>query len=547
MSYRNNMTRLKASGRLGNPLVVAVLPQSMRGRRIRPGPLLACGATALAIGGALLVPDAGEVYRMIAEAGPGHGRGLSQHGALQNADNGQNVDQILAHYYPGAEFGTIGPASVSVRLQEQDGADLVVTSAAGMRLAGQELQAGEAVRLTPLPDGGAHAVVTQGCDGPVLWENPIQDPWVYPIDPNPNRPAAEHLTLCVGGAYRGSLGVAAENGETRTVNRVDIQDYLLGVVPAEMPPDWAPAALEAQAVAARSYALAETRWPYAQTCDTTDCQVYSGTAQEDPRTTAAVEATAGRVLLRDGRILRAEYSAAPDGGSPADIQTFEVGPTPAELTVTTPMPLPPPVNTLPEDTAPGTAEPWNETSPEGTKSGAPVPRTPEGSLPVSPGDTLPGVAPGATPSPIDTAYAETGGMQGALGLPVTPELPLPEDAGKYRLYENGVIVYTADLGAQVVDFDTLMQLVPGLTDGAGSAEAGGTTPGDTESGGSGPGAADSEAATIPGRMPAGRAAPDSTPESGTRPAGSGTLDGDRPAPVPGAQQIPTRMETTEVF
>ncbi|MET8796188.1 SpoIID/LytB domain-containing protein [Nocardia sp. NPDC004568] len=472
---------------------------------------------------------------MLAEAGPGHGRGLSQHGALQNADNGQNVDQILAHYYPGAEFGTIGPASVSVRLQEQDGADLAVTSAAGMRLAGQELQGGTAVRLTPLPDGGAHAVVTQGCDGPVLWENPIQDPWVYPLDPNPNRPAAEHLTLCDGGAYRGSLGVAAENGETRTVNRVEIQDYLLGVVPAEMPPDWAPAALEAQAVAARSYALAETRWPYAQTCDTTDCQVYSGTAQEDPRTTAAVAATAGRVLLRDGRILRAEYSAAPDGGSPADIQTFEVGPTPAELAVTTPAPLPPPVTPpagSPEGAAPGATEPWNETSPEGMKSGAPVPRTPEGSLPVSPGGT-----PGAAPSPIDTAYEEMGGMQGALGLPVTPELPLPEDAGKYRLYENGVIVYTAELGAQVVDFDTLMQLVPGITDGAAPADPG--------SGSSG--AADSEAATIPGRMPAGRAAPDSPPEPETRPAGSGTVDGDRPAPVPGAQRIPTRMETTEVF
>ncbi|MGW5387856.1 SpoIID/LytB domain-containing protein [Nocardia sp. NPDC003963] len=489
---------------------------------------------------------------MLAEAGPGHGRGLSQHGALRNADSGQNGDQILAFYYPGAELGTIGPASVSVRLQEQDNAGLVVTSDAGMRLAGQELQAGEAVRLTPLPDGGAQAVVTQGCDGPVLWENPIQDPWVYPIDPAPGRPAAEHLRLCGGGAYRGSLGVAAENGEPRTVNRVDVQDYLLGVVPAEMPPDWAPAALEAQAVAARSYALAESRWPFAQTCDTTDCQVYTGTAQEDPRTTAAVEATAGRVLLRDGRILRAEYSAAPDGGSPADIQTFEVGPTPDELTVITPMPLPP-VNPdvatgLPEGAGPGTPGP-TELSPEGTKAGVPAPRTPEGSLPVSPGGippSLPGIAPGATPSPIETAYAEMGGVHGALGLPVTPELPLPEDTGKYRLFENGVIVYTAELGAQVVDFDTLMRLVPDLTDGAGSGETGGTSPTDTESGTSGPETGDSGAATPPGRMPAGRTVP-GAPEAETRPAGSGTLDGDRPAPVPGAQQIPTRMETTEVF
>jgi hypothetical protein len=89
--------------------------------------------------------------------------------------------------------------------------------------------------------------------------------------------------------------------------------------------------------------------------------------------------------------------------------------------------------------------------------------------------------------------------------------------------------------------------VPSITDGAGSAEAEGATPGDTESGSSGLGTGDSGMTTAPGRMPAGRAVPGDTPDTGTRPAGSGQLDGDRPAPVPGAQRIPTRMETTEVF
>ncbi|MFI5714983.1 SpoIID/LytB domain-containing protein [Nocardia sp. NPDC051750] len=526
---------------------------------------------------------------MIAESGPGHGRGLSQHGALQNARGGQNVEQILGHYYPGAEIGTIGPASVSVRLQGYDGAEPVIFSDAGARVAGRELSPGEAARLIPLPDGGAHVVVTDGCDGAVLWETSVGDPWVYPIDPNPNRPANEHLTLCGGGAYRGSLGVAAENGEPRTVNRVDVQDYLLGVVPAEMPADWAPAALEAQAIAARSYALAEARWPYAQTCDTTDCQVYSGTAQEDTRTTAAVDSTVGRVLLRDGRILRAEYSAAPDGGSPADIQTFEVGPTPAELTVATPMPAPP-VNpdtatSLPHGSSPGLpadSVPPVPASPEGNKSGsAPVPRTPEGSLPVSPNGTtpgMPGVAPGATPSPIDTAYAEMGGARSAVGLPVTPEMPLPDDAGSYRLFENGVIVYTPDLGAQVVDFTTLMQLVPDLDDptsgsaepgtdsgttepGAtgpngtesGPAESGGPASGATEPGRSGTDAGDSgDPGVAPGRVPAGRAgtadAPQSRPDSSvpqSRPGGP-LVEGDRPAAVPGAPKIPMDLEVTDL-
>lgn len=563
MSYRNSTTRSRIPLRLRNPLVVRVLPQSMRGRRIRPGPLVACGATALLIGGALLVPTAGEVYQMIAEAGPGHGRGLSQHGALHNARDGQNVDQILAHYYPGAETGIIGPASVSVRLQGQDGAHLAVHSDGGARVAGRVLQPGEAAQLTPLPEGGAYVVVTEGCDGAVLWETAVADPWVYPMDPNPGRPAGEHLTLCGGGSYRGSLGVATENGEPRTVNRVDVQDYLLGVVPAEMPAGWAPAALEAQAVASRSYALAETRWSYAQTCDTTDCQVYQGTEKEDPRSTAAVEATAGRVLLRDGRILRAEYSAAPDGGSPADIRTFEVGPTPAELTVATPGPgVPPPhpdiatglpegAPALPADVHP--QAPGDPLSPEGTKSrapgalpgfGGPAPRTPEGTLPV------PDAAPGEAPSPIDTAYAELGGPRSVIGLPVTPEMPLPDYAGSYRLYENGVIVYTPDLGAQVVDFTTLMQMapaldepVPGGTDPG--AEPDGTRPEAGESDGSGLGAGDSggagNPAPSPGRMDAGRVG------TGTIPSGAPRIrGGDNPAAVPGAPKIPLRMEVVDL-
>ncbi|MEU4314810.1 SpoIID/LytB domain-containing protein [Nocardia sp. NPDC024068] len=489
---------------------------------------------------------------MVADAGPGHGRGLSQHGASQSARDGQNVDQILAHYYPGAEIGTIGPATVSVRLQGRDGQEPVVFSDAGARVAGQLVGPGEAVRLIPQPDGGAHAVVTAGCDGAMLWETPVQDPWVYPVDPNPARPANEHLTLCGGGAYRGSLGVALEDGQARTVNRVEVQDYLLGVVPAEMPAGWEPAALAAQAVAARSYALAESRWPYAQTCDTTDCQVYTGTEQEDPRTSAAVAETAGRVLLRDGRILRAEYSAAPDGGGPADIQTFAVGPTPGELTVVTPPPAAPPVNpdraaSLPDGSSPGLPADAVPAPP----GGGPVPRTPEGSLPVSPGGAVPGLAPGVTPSPIDTAYAEMGGARSAVGLPVTPELPLPDDAGRYRLFENGVIIYTPALGAQVVDFTTLMQLVPGMEQGSGSAEPGATEPGTesgTESGSSGLGAGDSgtPGGTAPARVPAGRVEPGGVP-AGSAPAVPGMLDGDRPAAAPGTPPIRVDMESTQVF
>ncbi|GAA1602021.1 hypothetical protein GCM10009764_27370 [Nocardia ninae] len=379
--------------------------------------MLVTGTAALAVGTVLMLwAWPGETpYRTV--AGPGHGRGMSQHGAFANAQEGWTAEAILGHYYPGATLGTVPANTVGIRLTAQDDSTLDTYAAAGLRVAGRVVQAGQAAHLTPLPNGGANVVVTVGCEGEVLWQAGTNDPWVYPLDPGPNRPAAEHLTLCGGTGYRGALGVALENGAARTVNRVDVEDYLLGVLPAEVQANWADQgaaeALRAQAIAARSYVLAEHRYSYAQSCDSTDCQVYPGTVKEDPRTAAAVAASAGTVLLRDGRILRSEYSSAPDGGEPADIYTFEVGPALSDL----------------------------------------VPDAPR--IPVDP-RTRAAVA----ESPIDIEYRRIGGANNAVGQPLGPEMALPENAGTYRMFTNGVIISTPTLGAQVVDFTTLLQLVP---------------------------------------------------------------------------------------
>lgn len=390
----------------------------------RPGatprltPLLCTGAMLLT--GTVLVLWAGPSavpYRTL--AGPGHGRGLSQFGAFDNAAAGWSAEQILDHYYPGATLGTIPRTTVRVRLAAQDGAVLDTYADTGLLVAGRTLEPGQAAHLTPLPGGRANVVVTAGCGGEVLWQESTDDPWAYPISRDPNRPAAEHLQLCGGGGYRGALGVTLDGDEARTVNLVEVDDYLRGVVPAEVQPNWADQggaeALRAQAVAARSYALAENRHPYAQTCDTTDCQVYPGTAKEDPRTSAAVDSTTGLVLLRDGRILRSEYSAAPGGGEPADITTFAVGPAPGELVP---------------------AEPE-----------APDPRTP------------------APETVIDAEYRRIGGPSSPVGRPLGPEMLLPDHAGTYRMFTNGVIIATPTLGPQVVDFTTLLTLIPGPATG----------------------------------------------------------------------------------
>ncbi|MFE7745397.1 SpoIID/LytB domain-containing protein [Nocardia sp. NPDC057455] len=340
---------------------------------------------------------------------------MSQVGAFENARAGWAAERILEHYYPGATLTTIAPTAVRVRLMTQDGKALDAFAGVGLRVAGREVAPGQVAHLTPLPGGGANVVVTAGCDGDVLWQAATDDPWIHPIDSRPNRPAAEHLTLCGGPAYRGALGVTVEDGAARTINQVDVEDYLLGVVPAEVQPNWADKgaaeALRAQAIAARSYALAEQRYPYAQTCDTTACQRYPGVAREDSRTSAAVAATAGTVLLRDGRILRTEYSAAPGGGQPADIQTFAVGPAPVDSTTAA--------------------------SPEDPRKRAAV-----------------------TESAIDAEYRRIGGAGSTIGTPLGPEMILPRRAGTYRLYTNGVIIVTPTLGAQVVDYSRMLQVVP---------------------------------------------------------------------------------------
>jgi stage II sporulation protein D len=98
------------------------------------------------------------------------------------------------------------------------------------------------------------------------------------------------------------------------VNVVDLEAYLRGVVPAEVPAEWPAAALEAQAIAARTYTVAnlDPAAPY-DICATLLCQVYEGVAAEDPRTDAAVRATEGLVVRAGGEVARTYYHADSGG------------------------------------------------------------------------------------------------------------------------------------------------------------------------------------------------------------------------------------------
>src|SRR4029450_10698140 len=121
--------------------------------------------------------------------------------------------------------------------------------------------------------------------------------------------------------YRGSLSILAADSGVRIVNRVGVEAYLRGVVPRELgvrgPGDRA--ALEAQAVAARSYVVGgagDASRAYDVTATTAD-QVYGGVDAENALADAAVAATDGLVLTYNGRAVSAPYHSTCGGSTAA--------------------------------------------------------------------------------------------------------------------------------------------------------------------------------------------------------------------------------------
>lgn len=131
------------------------------------------------------------------------------------------------------------------------------------------------------------------------------------------------------GSYRGAIDVEPGSGGLALVNNVGLEDYVQGI--AEVPPSWPAAALEAQAIAARTYVLHEALQPptgplQAQICATDACQVYVGLAREheagDAGWAAAVRATAGQIVEYGGQPILAMYSSSNGGHTVAGSEPY---------------------------------------------------------------------------------------------------------------------------------------------------------------------------------------------------------------------------------
>ena len=116
--------------------------------------------------------------------------------------------------------------------------------------------------------------------------------------------------------YRGDIVIYNIDGALTIVNSLPLEEYLMGVVPSEMPSKWNIEAHKAQAIAARSYALANLGKRNSHGYDLKDTpadQAYGGATSETPQTTFAVLSTRGEVLTYDNKIIPAYYHAASGG------------------------------------------------------------------------------------------------------------------------------------------------------------------------------------------------------------------------------------------
>ncbi len=116
--------------------------------------------------------------------------------------------------------------------------------------------------------------------------------------------------------YRGHFKVVNDGGGLTVMNDIPLEKYLQGVVPSEMPPGWEHEAHKAQAIAARSYAVANMgkRAKYGYDLkDTPEDQAYGGASAETKQTNSAVTETAGIVLVCQGKVVPAYYSASAGG------------------------------------------------------------------------------------------------------------------------------------------------------------------------------------------------------------------------------------------
>jgi stage II sporulation protein D len=421
--------------------------------------------------------------------GWGHGHGLSQYGAQGAALQGVPASTILATYYPGTTAGHLADSPMRVLVQESLPDQLQVAATSGLAVVDADTGTTYALPAGParwrLVSGGAGLAVQSG-DGS-RWQ-----PWTAPNGRSAfgsratfAGPPRLRLFLTGGGShdYRGTLtALRGTAPAVAAINTVSMDQYLYGVVPRESPASFQPAALQAQAVAARTYSGYQRAHPNPggwDVCSSTQCQVYGGVTAYDAAghavglevasTSVAVDATAGQVRLWNGQPAFTQFSAGNGGwsvaggppylaanvdpwddfpGNPVHTWTSQLGSAAVQAAY-------PEVGTLQRLrvlSRDGHGE-WGGRVLTARLEGVAASGTAT-SLPVT-GDDLrsrlglrstwwrlrPGIA---------EHYAALGGPGSFLGAAVTGEMTTPDGSGRYVHYAGGSIYWSPSTGAHEV-------------------------------------------------------------------------------------------------
>ncbi|HEY8582511.1 MAG TPA: SpoIID/LytB domain-containing protein [Capillimicrobium sp.] len=281
-------------------------------------------ALAAALASAAAPAAAGAASNLtIRGAGFGHGIGMSQYGAMGMAQKGFDHERILRHYFRGTQLGQ-APAGTVVRVLLQS--PRVATFSGATNAGTRKLSPGTTYGARAA-SGGKVALTSASGKTLALFNPPLR------VTNSADAPIKLRGTAGNGvtdGTYRGWLEFRpGAVGEVLAINAVGLEQYVAGVVPNESPGSWPAEALQAQAVAARSYAITTSRsgengWD--QYPDTRS-QVYKGATSEYPTTNRAVNATAGQVVTYGGKPITA-YFFSTSGGRTENVENVWPGATP---------------------------------------------------------------------------------------------------------------------------------------------------------------------------------------------------------------------------
>lgn len=297
------------------------------------------GSVALLMATTLLVPPVPVAVSaadlVIYGRGYGHGRGMSQYGAQGAALAGKSSTEIMNFYYPGTTRAQAsGVIRIHITADTTDG--LRVMAVNGLRI--RDLGDGTVWTLPRTPNITSWSIDPYGTSRTRLryyWAPTKR--WavwggrsIFKGMAQFEGPAVTALVLPSGRqvGYRGALRTADRRGSgLDTINVVPLESYLRGVVPREAITSWRPAALQAQAVAARTYSAYHRRLRAKRDydlCDTVSCQVYGGYGAEVGSTDEAIADTAGVIRISGGVPVIAEFSASSGGQTAPGDEPYQV-------------------------------------------------------------------------------------------------------------------------------------------------------------------------------------------------------------------------------